>query len=125
MNIFKFWSKKPEVPKTETYIDLIISLNKNRQIDFSIFLDDKIEKIPINAIDYSVLCGEFFYTVLSDKMKKDSIEILNEQIKNNSNNELVDNIVSVIKIMNNSKSVTGSGSEQFIKPSEVFARYSG
>lgn len=126
MKFFNFWKKDQhdttEKNKNDTYIDIIISLNKNRQIDFSIFLDDKMEKISMGPIDYAVMCGEFFHTVLSRKMKEDSIEILDGQIKNNNNHELINNIVSVISLMDNPKDKSVN-SNQFIKPSEVFARY--
>lgn len=106
--------------KDDTYIDIIISLNKNHQIDFSLFLDDKTENLPMNVVDYSVLCSEFLNTVISSKMKNDALDILNSQIKTEKNETLINNIVSLIKILDKS---THKKSKQFIRPSEVFAKY--
>lgn len=106
--------------KDDTYIDIIISLNKNHQIDFSLFLDDKTENLPMNMVDYSVLCSEFLNTVISSKMKNDALDILNSQIKTEKNETLINNIVSLIKILDKS---THKKSKQFIRPSEVFAKY--
>lgn len=128
MNLFNyFWKKKdklinPNKPEDETYIDIIISLNKNRQVDFSLFLDDKIQSIDIDPKEYSVLCGEFLDTVLSKKTKKDTVDILNEQIRNENNSQLINNIISIMKIMDIRES-NNIGDSQFIRPSEVFAKY--
>jgi len=102
----------------ETYIDIVISLSTDKKIDFSVFLDDKIENIPINIIDYSILCAEFFHSVLSNKTKNDTVEVLEKQIRNKDNSLLVDNIVSVIKILDKQNT-----KNTFIKPSEVFSKY--
>jgi len=118
MRLFDWFNKKKEnETKSETYVDIIISLNKNCEIDFSIFIDDNITKLGINENDYSILCGSFLNSILSNKMKKDSIEILNNQIKNNDNKKLITNIVSLITI------VQENSKNNFIKPSEVFAKY--
>lgn len=124
MKLFNWFDKqantgKSNETKSETYMDMIISLNKNYEIDFSIFLDDNITKLDVNENDYAIFCGAFLNAVLSNKMKKDSIEILTNQIKNNDNKKLITDIVSLITINqeNNNKHNT------FIKPSEVFAKY--
>ena len=120
----KFWlttnKPEPKVSNTDTYIDISISLNKNKQIDFSISLDDKIDNKTMNIIDYSMLCAEFLNTVVSKEMKEDTINILNQQIKTPENSLLINNIVSIIKIINKNKSHTNSS---FIKPTEVFTRF--
>lgn len=127
MNFFKKFLGKKEtnIPTThaskeDTYIDIVISLNKNRQIDFSLFLDDKIQNIDMDPIEYSALCGEFLHTILSNKAKNDTIDILDNQIKNETNAKLVNNIISIIRFIDSPKNL---GANQFIKPSEVFARY--
>lgn len=123
----KFWStNKQTTTQTsttkikDTYIDIIISLTKDKQIDFSVFIDDKIEKT--NMLSHSVLYGEFLNLVLTNSLKHDTIDILNKQIKNNDNQELVSNIVSILKT-SPKKSEKISTNKTFIKPSEVFARY--
>lgn len=123
MNFFnQFWkTKTPKQAKDDTYIDIIISLNKNKQIDFSLFLDDKINYNDMSLIEYSALCGEFLHTIFSSKAKKDTIDILDNQIKNDNNSKLINNIISIIRYMDNPQ--TNIASNQFIKPSEVFARY--
>jgi hypothetical protein len=114
-------SQKQPKPKDETYIDIIISLNKNYQIDFSLFLDDKVDSLPMSMVDYSVLCSEFLDSVVSSKMKNDAVDILNSQIKTESNETLINNIVSLLKILD--KSSYNKKGKQFIRPSEVFSKY--
>lgn len=129
MNITNWWSSTKTTPdenksienkREETYVDLIISLNKNYEIDFSIFLDDKIDKLEISESDYGTICSSFMNAVMSSKMKKDAIEILDTQIKNTNNKKLINNIISLI-VLGAEKST--SDKETFIKPSEVFAKY--
>lgn len=128
MNLFQKWwgknKKEESTPnignKTETYLDIVISLNKNNQIDFTLFIDDKIEKIPMNIVDYSIICGEFIHSVLSTRMKKDALDVLDKQIKTNHNELLINNIISVVNIMDKPQTKIN---QPFIKPSEVFAKY--
>lgn len=129
MNLLKWWNNKKSNPtedkstenkREETYLDLIISLNKNYEIDFSIFLDDKVDKLEISESDYSMICSSFMNAVMSSKMKKDAIEILDTQIKNNNNKKLINNIISLITLTTEK---TTSNKDLFIKPSEVFAKY--
>lgn len=123
----KFWKSEKPISLTEntqkikeTYIDIIISLTKDKQIDFSVFIDDKIDQNK-NILDYSILCSEFLNLVLTNSLKKDTIDILNEQVKNNSNYELINNIISLLRVA--PKKIETSSNKTFIKPSEVFAKY--
>lgn len=122
--MFNFFKKKPSSTKDDTYLDVIVSLNKNKQIDFSIFINDNSKEIDMNNLDYALLCGEFLSAILSKQMKNDAISILNDQIKNKNNQDLIDNIVSIIKIIDVPQQKTPPPSQaQFIKPSEVFIKY--
>lgn len=123
----KLWSKhnpqqQEERPsKKDTYFDIIISLTKDKQIDFSLFLDDKIEDKDMTIFDYSSLCSEFLNAVLSNNLKKDGIDILNRQIKNKENEILIDSIITLMKIVQKKQETPSH--KTFIKPSEVFAKY--
>jgi hypothetical protein len=117
-----FWpktAKNQNSTKKATYIDMIISLNENYEIDFSIFIDDKVDKLNINEKDYSIICSSFINAVISNKMKRDVIEILDEQIKNSHNKKLINNIVSLISF-----GVEKPVGQTFIRPSEVFFKNS-
>lgn len=126
----KFWEKSRTVEnKTQnsqttdqTYIDILISLNKDQQIDFSLYLKDHIDDIDMDSYEYAVLCGKFLNSIFSNKLKKDAVEILDSQIKNENNTKLVNNIISVLKIINNSES-NNKQSKDFIRPTEVFSKY--
>jgi hypothetical protein len=109
-----------ETPRQKTYVDIIISLTDSYEIDLSIFLDDNTHKLPINEKDYSAICSKFINSTISANMKKDVIDILNNQIKNPDNQQLINNIVSLVIT-----SATTSSYKQnnFIKPSEVFSKY--
>lgn len=123
MKLFNWFNTKKtenldsDSQKEQTYIDIIISLNKDCQIDFSIFVDDKTTDLPMSEDEYAILCGSFFNAILSNKMKKDAIDILNNQIKNSNNSKIINNIVSLISI------ATEKTNNNFIKPTEVFAKY--
>ena len=111
----KLWKKDNNTKQTsaqtpkETYIDLIITLGRDKQIDFSLSLDDKMEKIDMSLLDYSILCSEFLNVVLSDHLKVDSADILTKQIKNSSNQELIDNIVTLINISKKKQDKSATG----------------
>jgi hypothetical protein len=120
-NFFKS-SKEKQEPNIETYVDIVISLNKNYEIDFSVLIDDRLDSIPISPEEYAALCGTFMNVSLSNKMKIDTVDILNNQIKNDQNKKLVDNIVALITL-NNDKNIA-SNNNAYIKPSEVFAKHS-
>lgn len=124
MSWLNFWKKKPEITSNsqqDTYIDIIISLTRKKQIDFSIYINDSINNVDMNTLDYALLCGEFLNTVIANKMKDDTIEILNKQIKTPSNELLINNIVSLIRILD--RSPKKNNNEVFIKPSDVFRKY--
>jgi hypothetical protein len=109
-----------ETPRQKTYVDIIISLTDSYEIDLSIFLDDNTHKLPINEKDYSAICSKFINSTVSENMKKDVIDILTNQIKNPDNQQLINNIVSLV-ITNTTTS--SYKQNNFIKPSEVFSKY--
>lgn len=109
-----------ETPRQKTYVDIIISLTDSYEIDLSIFLDDNTHKLPINEKDYSAICSKFINSTISANMKTDVIDILTNQIKNTDNQQLINNIVSLV-ITNTTTS--SYKQNNFIKPSEVFSKY--
>lgn len=108
--------------KKQSYIDIIISLNTDKQIDFSLFVDDKIESLAIDPIDYIKLCSDFLSVVLSENTKTDAIHILDKQIKNNTNKFFIESLIELLQLQQ-SKNNCVTKNKSFIKPSEVFARY--
>lgn len=127
----QFWPKKQDIKeqndlstttKKSTYVDIIISLNTDKQIDFSLFVDDQIHSLPIDPIEYIGMCSDFLSVVLSDYTKKDAISILDQQIKNNNNKFFIESVIQLLKSKQKEDKTT-SKHTSFIKPSEVFARY--
>lgn len=82
------------LPAKETYLDIIISLTTTRQIDFTLYIDDKVSALRLDVDDYADLCSKFLELVLSPRMRGDAIEILRDQIRNASNLVLVDKLLS-------------------------------
>lgn len=127
MNWFKkLFSRKPK--KTEptkkeesTYIDVLISLNKNLEIDLSIFLANDDSKTDMDRINYILACAEFLNTISSDQLKPDIISILDTQIRYQTSDQLIDSILLFLEKTNKK---SGSPNKTFIKPSQVFSKYS-
>lgn len=125
MNIFKklFGTKqeKPLEPQ-ETYIDILISLNKNFEFELSLFMDCDYKKHNIDLVDYIILCSRFL-NLDSDKLKKQILDILDNQIKNKENQQLVNGLISVLKIETITSTID-SMDNTYIKPTQVFTKQS-
>lgn len=103
-----------------TYIDIVISLTKNYEIDLTVWIDDKLENKPMSQIDYALLCSEFLNNINSDKTKSQIIEILSNQIKTTTNARFINSIITLMLYADKNKE---SGDNSFIRPSNVFAKY--
>ena len=112
--------KKTESTVDNSIIDVIISLNKNKEIDVSVFIDDS--KYTEDIVDYSEKCAEFFYIINSGKLKKQILDILINQIKKDNNQLLIDNIVTFWSLIEKQKT-RPKFEKAFIYPSEVFTKH--
>lgn len=103
-----------------TYIDIVISLTKNYEIDLTVWIDDKLENKPMSQVDYALLCSEFLNNINSDKTKSQIIDILSNQIKNSNNSRFINSIITLMLYADKNKE---GGDNSFIRPSNVFAKY--
>jgi hypothetical protein len=128
MNIFSHFFKKESKPQqsesSNTYLDILISLNKDMQIDLSVFIDCDYKKYNISLIDYIYMCSKII-NFDSNKIKNQIIEILNDQIKNSDNEELISKLVFVLKtqIQSQESILPKNNNDFFIKPSQVFMKH--
>jgi hypothetical protein len=103
--------------KNETFVDVIFSLNNNYEIDISLLFDDNVKNKKISEIEYAVVCSEFLNIITSGKIKNQVIDIITNQIRTQDNKNLVDSILGLLTIMENSESAP------LIKPTQVFSKY--
>lgn len=111
---------------TESYLDVIVSLNKNLEIDLSVFLNDDTSNAPMDLIDYSISCAKFIDAISSDRIKSQIVSILDSQIKTKKNTKLIDSIIIILDHLEKEKYEAPEDNKKqlFIKPSQVFSRYS-
>lgn len=120
-----FWNKKEVENKLETptssdntFIDIIISLNKKLEVDLSLYIDCDYKKANIDLIDYILVCSKFL-NFDENKLKKQIIDILDSQIKNSDNKNFINGLVTVLD-----KEITLCDDNNFyIKPSQVFIKH--
>lgn len=104
----------------ETFVDIIISLNKNLEVDISLYLDCNYKKTKMDLIDYILVCSKFL-AFDQNKLKTQIIEILDKQIKNEENSYFIDALVSTLK--DDTLSINNNPDHFFIRPSQVFSKY--
>lgn len=126
MNLFGLF--KPKTSQNErisNYIDVVITLNEKLEIDLSVFLKEDNVSI-LNNNDYALVYAEFIHSSFSDNIKEKIIDILNSQIKNSSNENFINMIILYLNYFNydNKKKFNPSSKEIFIRPSQVFTKYS-
>lgn len=103
----------------DTYVDILISLKNNYEMDIKLYLDDNAETKSINKVEYALVLSEFLNIILCGKIKNQIVDILINQIKNNANQDLINSILGFLLIMEKEEGIN----TPLIKPSEVFARY--
>ena len=103
----------------ETFIDVIISLNKNLEVDISLYLDCNYKKSNIDLVDYILICSKFL-SFDENKLKAQMIDILDNQIKNEGNKLFINNLVSILK---NDTLLTNNKDHFYIQPSQVFIKH--
>jgi hypothetical protein len=127
MNLLNFFKrKKSDTNKKHnqienTYLDIVISLNKNLEIDLSIFLEDKYQNTNLDKFTYAMACVEFINTVVSDKLKPEVTNIIDTQIRSPINEQLISAILLLLKKTENKYLDTNN--KIYIKPSQVFLKY--
>jgi len=115
--------KKSELTlSSDTFIDTIICLHKNYEIDIKLFFDDKMTNNSLSKNEYALVCAEFLNIIMSGKLKNQLLDIIIKQIRNENNQDLIDRILKFLVAMEEleSKEIDNS---PLIKPSEVFAKY--
>lgn len=129
MSIFNIFRKKPETKtinnqQSDTFVDILISLNKEFEIDLSLFIDCDYNKFGIDESDYALLCSKLI-NFDHIKIKNQLIDILISQIKNDKNKHLIDLLVRLVEdhvAESKLQKLNNSYDHLFIKPSQVFAK---
>jgi hypothetical protein len=121
----KFFQKQKQDEPTissqsnETFIDVIISLNKNLEVDISLYLDCNYKKANIDLVDYILICSKFL-NFDENKLKTQMINILDNQIKNEDNELFINGLVSILK---NDRLSINNKDNFYIQPSQVFIKH--
>jgi hypothetical protein len=102
--------------KSNNYIDILLSLTEEFNIDLIIYINDKPTKIHLSELEYGMVCAEFINSCFTETIKQKLLSIINKDIKNKDNENL-------IRIVNMACSVSTKPIEDdtFIKPTQVFA----
>lgn len=128
MKIFKKWFGPKETPKkftddNNTYLDILISLNKNFEVDLTLYVDTDYKKYNFDLIDYIIVCSRFL-NFDANRLKKQFIEILDSQIKNEENELFIGGLISNLRNeLENNPIVDNENNYFFIKPSQVFIKH--
>lgn len=121
-NLFYKQEKEPE-PKTtvssnDTFVDVIISLNKQLEVDIALYIDCDYKKANIDLTDYILVCSKFL-SFDENKLKTQMINILDNQIKNDKNKLFINGLVAILE----KKSPPDTIDNFYIKPSQVFVKH--
>ena len=76
-----------KISDTETFVDIIVSLNKNYEISINVLLDDNTKNKSLSETEYALVCAEFLNIIMSGNIKIQILDIIINQIrtKNNTN----------------------------------------
>lgn len=129
MNIFKrllsIFKKNQSKNKTDidissqnNYIELLICLNNNFDIDITLYMDESLKDQTSGALASS----EFLNIINSGKLKNQIWSIINENIRNKSNNDFIDSIFLISNMIEQKENISHSSEDSFIKPSTVFIK---
>lgn len=131
-NLFNFFNKsknniesKPSIDlNPDTYIDAIICLNKNYEIDVKLFFDDSLQNKTLSENEYALVCAEFLNIIMSGKLKNQLLDIIINQIRSTKNQDLIDKILKFLIVMEESTTEENDKDDlPLIKPSQVFSKY--
>lgn len=112
--------------KNDTFVDLIVSLNNNYEIDIKLFIDDNIKNKNLTEVEYALAISEFLHIIMYGKLKTQLLELIIKQIQNKNNKNFIDKILGFLILMD--KNQVENSKQQFnhgpmIKPSQAFSRY--
>jgi hypothetical protein len=112
--------------KSDTFVDLVVSLNKSYEIDIQLFMDDNTKNKNLTEVEYALALSEFLHIIMYGKLKAQLLELIIKQIQNKNNKNFIDKILGFLILMD--KNQTENSKQQFnygpmIKPSQVFSRY--
>lgn len=118
-NFFYSQKNKERDSSNENMFSVLVSLKNNFEIDLIVYIQDEQHE-TLSDIEQAIVYSEFLTSAFTDKMKKQIMDVINTQIKNESNSSLIENIETVEKI---SKSTKNINDNTFIQPSQVFSQY--
>lgn len=119
-----FGTKNNSASSTEdTFVDVVVSLNKNYEISINLLLDDNIKNKSLSELEYSLVCAEFLNIIMSGNVKSQVLDIIINQIRNENNQNFIDNILGFLLLMDKKKTEKNSNDSAIIKPSQVFSQY--
>ena len=109
----------------DSYVDIIISLTKDGEIDLSVFIDSDNDLANKSMFEYTQKCAEFLNIVASDKLKPQITSIVLDQIKNKNNQILIENIIMFWALLDKKTKDKQEIKQNrtYIPPSQVFSRY--
>lgn len=112
--------KNDELFSTDNLFDIVISLNKNYEIDLTIFANTSIDTKDVSI---SQKCADFFYTVNSGTLKNHMIDILLKDVQENFHDKkFIENII-ILWTMLVRNTIINNKQQTLINPSEVFRKY--
>jgi hypothetical protein len=103
-------------------LDITISLTDTYEIDLSIVLYDSHDIAKHMPLEFSQKCAEFLNIINQGKLKKQMISLISDHIRDESNEDLKDNIFGFWSIIEKEEKKIKQ-EDSFIKPTQVFARY--
>jgi hypothetical protein len=114
-----------DIHHKDSYVDIIISLTKNGEIDLSVFIDTTNDLAKKSMFEYTQKCAEFLNIAASDKLKSQITGIVLDQIKNENNQILIENIIMFWALMDKESKDKKEIKQNrtYIPPSEVFSRH--
>lgn len=118
-NFFYSQQNKESDSSNENMFSVLVSLKNNFEIDLIVYIQDEQHE-TLSDIEQAIVYSEFLNSAFTDKMKKQIMDVINTQIKNESNSSLIENIETVEKISKNTKNINDN---TFIQPSQVFSQY--
>lgn len=117
--VYNFFFKKPNQENTKSNnIDLLISLNNKFEIDLSLYVDPKF----CGNSSAPLLTAEFLHIINSGKLKKEIMNMFDEQIRDKDNAGFIDSLFSIDELISKTYTMTETTSDTFIKPSNVFLK---
>lgn len=114
------FQKNDELFSTNNLFDIVISLNKNYEIDLTIFANTNIDTKDIGIAQK---CADFFYTINNGTLKNPMIDILLKDVQENfQDKKFIENII-ILWTMLIRNTIINNKQRTLINPSEVFRKH--